>query len=179
MTEPKKAVFAPWAGHWNAEEKQRILDTARQMSPAEVFAFAIDREREAQRFYREAATFVATPGAGAMLGELEREEVRHEEILEQARRDRRVEPVGKARGYAELGLAEMLPTIKVMSESAIQDILIAAIKEEAFSAAFYRAVAAQVEKEETKSLFERLSYEETQHQRRLETWYDDHILTDN
>jgi len=176
---PKQGLRAPWTGEWNADEKRRILESAQGMSMAEIFAFAIAREREAQQFYRAAGALLTAPGADAMLADLYREEVRHEQLLEQARLDRRIEPVGKPRGYADLGLAELLSPVDLDAAGTVQDVLIAAIKEEAFSAAFYRAVADQVEKEETKNFFQRLSYEETQHQRQLETWYDDHILTDN
>ncbi|MDP8224410.1 MAG: ferritin family protein [Candidatus Lernaella stagnicola] len=158
---------------------QKLLATIKTMPLGEVYAFAIERERDAQTFYQEAAEVVTNPGARTLLADLYEEEVDHERILTEAREGGQVELVGKPRGFVELGLAEMMPDVKVLPQSTVQDILIRAIKKEAFAVEFYKAATAQTDDETAKKLFARLVEEETQHKAMLETWYDDHILRDN
>ena len=73
--------------------QSNLILAVRGMPLAEVFAFAIEREREAQRFYATARDLVRDPGGRAMLAELHDEEVAHERMLVDARENRRVEIV--------------------------------------------------------------------------------------
>jgi len=76
-------------------------------------------------------------------------------------------------------MAEMMPDVRITDDSTPQDVLIRAMKKEAFAAEFYAAAAKATDLPQAQNLFAHLSAEETQHKGMLETWYDDHILTDN
>ena len=114
-----------------------------------------------------------------MLNDLYNEEVQHEKMLSKACEVGEIEIVGTPRGFADLGLAEMMPDVNISDDSSPQDILIRAMKKEAFAAEFYAAAAASTDLPQAQRLFAHLSVEERQHKGMLETWYDDHILTDN
>jgi rubrerythrin len=160
-------------------DAKRVLAAVQGMPLGEVYSFAIERERDAQAFYKSAQSVVNDPGAQAMLADLYGQEVGHERLLTRARDEGKFDFVGQPRGFADLGLADLLPEVKIGPQSAPQDVLTAAIKKEAFAEAFYRAAESSVADPNARSLFAHLSSEERQHKNQLETWYDDHILTNN
>ncbi|NLH49277.1 MAG: ferritin family protein [Myxococcales bacterium] len=160
-------------------DKERLLAAVKTMALGEVYSFAIDREREAQLFYKQAQDAVKNLGAKSMLAELYQEEVQHEQMLLRARKAEKIEIVGQARGFVDLGLADMMPDVRVRPTSTPQEILMAAIKKEAFAESFYLAAEEGTDNPDAKKLFAHLADEENQHKSMLETWYDDHILTNN
>jgi rubrerythrin len=160
-------------------DTSKLLATVKDMPLGEVFAFAIEREQEAQMFYQTAQAAVSSQGAKVLLEELYQEEVDHEEMLVKARDGGQVDIVGRPRGFVDLGIAEMMPEIEVLPQATPQDILIRAMKKEAFAVEFYKAAARATDNVEAKTLFEHLAVEEREHKAKIETWYDDHILTDN
>jgi rubrerythrin len=160
-------------------DTQKILAAVKQMSLHEIYAFAIERERDAQAFYKTAQALVNDPGGKAMLGDLYREEAAHEAMLTAAQRGGKFEFIGVPRGFADIGMADFLPETRVTADSSPQEVLIAAIKKEAFAASFYRTAGESTAQPAARELFGRLALEEQQHQNMLETWYDDHILTTN
>ena len=160
-------------------DTQRLLAAVKDMPLNEIYAFAIERERDAQAFYRTAQTLVKDPGGKAMLGDLYQEEVAHETMLVRAQTEGKFEFIGVPRGFADLGLAEFMPDIRVTAASTVQETLMAAIKKEAFAVSFYAAAGGLTADPVAQALFDRLAHEERQHKNMLETWYDDHILTTN
>jgi rubrerythrin len=158
---------------------KQLLAKVNDMPLAEIYAFAIEREQDAQAFYQTAREIVKDPGAQAMLGELYTEEVAHEKMLRAARETGKVELVGKSRGFVDLGMADYMVDLRLNAASSVQEVLTTAIKKEAFAEAFYRAAAEVTADTSAKKLFDRLTHEENQHKAMLETWYDDHILTTN
>jgi len=150
-------------------EKQ-MAKAAESMSLAEVYAFAIEREREAQAFYSESLKFTKDPGARAMLGDLYQQEIGHERMLMEAQNRGQFNAIGKPRGYQDLGLADQLPKIELGPKSTIQEILIAAIKKEALAEAFYAAAAKNAKDDNAVRLFTQLAAEEHGHKTQLETW---------
>lgn len=158
---------------------ERIGKAISEMSLGEIYAFSIDREIEAQNFYKDALDIIRDPGGRTMLGDLYKQEVAHEKMLREAQERGKVEIIGKSRGLADLGIADLLPQVELGPASTPQEILMAAIKKEAFAIEFYAAAAQSVADPTAKELFGHLKAEESQHKSILENLYDDHILTDN
>ncbi len=158
---------------------ERIGKIVSGMPLAEIYAFAIDREIEAQLFYKDALDVVRDPGARTMLGDLHKQEIMHEKMLRQAQSRGKVEIIGKPRGLTDLGLADLLPAVELGPKSTPQEILMAAIKKEAFAVEMYNAAVAATDDADAIELFAHLAKEETNHKVILENLYDDNILTNN
>jgi len=158
---------------------ERISKIVSGMPLAEIYAFAIEREVEAQLFYKDALDIVRDPGARTMLGDLHKQEIMHEKMLRQAQERGKVEIIGKPRGLTDLGLADLLPAVEIGSKSTPQEILMAAIKKEAFAVEMYNAAVAATDDADAIELFTHLVKEETNHKVILENLYDENILTNN
>jgi rubrerythrin len=158
---------------------QRVAQVVGGMTLGEIFAFAIEREIEAQQFYKDALDIIRDMGARTMLGDLKQQEIQHEKMLREARTTGKVETIGRPRGLNDLGLADLLPEIVIGPHSTPQEILMAAIKREAFSVALYAAAETAVDNLTAQKLFAHLRIEEGQHKAILENLYDEHILIHN
>jgi rubrerythrin len=149
------------------------------MSLGEIYAFAIEREIDSQTFYKEALDIIRDMGARTMLGDLYQQEIMHEKLLREAQTKGRVELIGRPRGLTDLGLADLLPAVEIGPHSTPQEILMAAIKKEAFAVALYTAAETSVGNVDVQMLFAHLRVEEGQHKAILENLYDEHILIHN
>jgi rubrerythrin len=138
-------------------------------------SFAIDKEHEAEAFYKEWASRVKSAAVKAMLAELAATEHGHAEMLS------RVTPEdligGSAPAVSDLKLSELMTDVEASAEMGVQEAMILAMKREEEAAALYDELARLGG--EAQSLFEALAKEERKHKLQLETEYDEAILTDN
>lgn len=139
----------------------------------DIIDFAVEREKEAEAFYLEAAEMEAMSGLKEMLKEFAREERKHQAML---------------KGIEKTNLSgykwEWIPDIKrsnFMVEMAYEkgmsykDILVLAGKREEKALALYNDLQDRAESPEVKKVFKALCQEEAKHKLKFETLLDDYM----
>jgi rubrerythrin len=137
--------------------------------------FAIEKEKEAEAFYKEWAAKVENPAVVALFAELAATEHGHFEMLSHITPEDL--PAGLTAEAADLGLSDQLVGIKASPGIGVQEAMVLAMKREEAAAALYDKLARLGG--ETRSLFEALANEERRHKQKLEAEYDEEILTEN
>ena len=135
----------------------------------------IQKESDTETFYRHWAEKLADPGARVLLAELADEETKHRQFFENLKEtDVQSGPAAKV---LDLHIGDYLIAKEISEDSSIQDVLISAIHREASAIKFFTELAAQANP--LQATFQRLAGEEKKHKLRLETFYDDNILTED
>ncbi|MDY6907104.1 MAG: ferritin family protein [Chloroflexota bacterium] len=140
----------------------------RRVDPVDALKLAIERERGANRFYREAADMVEDPNGKRAFQWLAKQELRHVAKLRQQLRSvlnddtwlewrRRITPIEKAFSP----ISEASGDVKV-SDAEI-DALRHAVQSEKESVTFYREAAENTPDVHGKAMFRALAAEEEQH----------------
>ncbi|NTV43116.1 MAG: ferritin family protein [Syntrophobacteraceae bacterium] len=141
----------------------------------DVVNFAIDKEEKAMEFYQSCAGRAKNPGIKKFFIEMVEEENRHREML------KGLDPVSldsvKLEGIEDLHISEYLIDVKFTEQVTYQEALTIAMKKEEKAHAFYSAWQDKCMHEKTAKVFELLAQEELKHKRRIETMYDEEILT--
>jgi rubrerythrin len=140
----------------------------------EIIQFAIDKEKDAQTFYRSAASLSQYPGISTLFLELAEEEESHQKLLENIPDPSSLPESSKP--VLDLKISDYLVELKFYKEMKYQEVMILAMKNEEKSLKFYQAWEAKVEDPSQKKLFTHLADEEAKHKYRLESIYDDKIL---
>lgn len=144
----------------------------------EIINFAIDREHEAARFYRELQDKVMHHSSKHFLKELEMMELGHAKTLSAFD----IEKISKeftSPEILDLRLSDYLDDIEPRKDMTFQEVLIIAMKREESAMNLYSKLANQVEDEATKNIFLKLSSEEARHKSQLETVYDEEVYKEN
>jgi len=137
--------------------------------------FAIAKEQEAEAFYKEWSAKAKQPAVQALFAELAGIEHGHMEILSKITPE---EMVGSADAdVTKLALSDLLVDVRASPNLTLQEAMIVAMKREEGAVKLYTRLAEM--NGEAKSLFEALAKEEGRHKAKLETEYDDNILTEN
>ena len=145
---------------------------------SETIDFAVARERAAVAFYEELSRVAAFAAQKSTLAEFLSMEEGHVSMLLRIK-ERGVVNLS-AETAVDLALARSLADAEPPTAGmTYQDILTAAIKKEARSGDLYVALAAAAQNAEAKSIFERLSAEESRHRRYFEELYGSEIARDN
>ena len=141
---------------------------------SEIIQFAIDKEKNAQAFYRSAAGLSQYPGISPVFTELADEEQKHEKLLE---------GIGQGAGLSEAGgkvpdlkISDYLVELKFSPNMKYQEVMILAMKNEEKSMKFYSAWSEKATEADHKKLFAYLAEEEAKHKYRLESIYDQEFL---
>ena len=142
---------------------------------AELVKLGIDKETDAEAFYRYWADKLSDPGVRTLLKELAQEELKHRAFFENLKETDIQQ--GKSPSVLDLHIGDYLLSKEISEDSSIQDVLIDAIHREASAIKFFTDLAQQGGKMQT--TFQQLALEEKKHKLRLETWYDDNILTED
>jgi rubrerythrin len=140
----------------------------------EAIQFAIDKEKNAQAFYRSAATLSHYPGIAPLFQELADEEAKHEKLLKELP-DLSSLP-DRSKPVPDLKISDYLVELKFNAEMKYQDVMILAMKNEEKALKFYRAWESNTQDMKLKKLFSLLGDEEAKHKYRLESIYDEKIL---
>ena len=146
-------------------------------SIGEILTFAIERERDAARGYKDLALRARSASARAFLLRLRDEEIDHE------RRLLDLDPKGisasPGEGVPDLRISDFVVAEPVGENPSYQDLLLFAAKKEAKAVALYTALAGRTAAAPKKALFEFLAGQEKRHKLRLELEYEGRVLPEN
>ena len=136
---------------------------------------AIRREREAYKFYNQAAKNSQLSFSAKLLQELAQREVAHREKLKKALEEGVCETFAcsSVAEVNDLRLSNYLLEIPLRSDSSPQEVLQVAMKREQASHEFYKALSGQTTHTAFRVVFEVLAREELDHKNRLEKMYED------
>ena len=143
----------------------------------EIILFAIRKEVEAATLYGTYANLASTEGARQMFKDLQAEEQKHKKILENLKK----EDVTRYRlkKVPDLKIGDYIQDEDYYPEMSYQEALLLAIKREQNSVRLYQDLSKGAEEPELKKMFLVLSQEESKHKLKLETEYDQRVLTEN
>jgi rubrerythrin len=151
------------------------MSTVSCTSMDDVINFAIDREIKAMEFYQQCADRAKNPGIKKFFEEMVEEEQRHRDLLKD------LNPVDlgeiKLPEVENLKISDYLIEVKFHEGLSYQEALTLAMKKEEKAHAFYAAWQTKCIHEKTAKVFELLAKEELKHKRKIETIYDEEILT--
>jgi rubrerythrin len=145
-------------------------------SADDAIAFAIERERDAQAFYRDLADRSPRPEMAEVFEQFRREEVGHERRLLRIREEGF--PAGEPPRIQDLKIADYLVAEEPSPDLSMEEALVVAMKREEAAKQLYVALAERAPSG-LRPVFERLAAEETKHKRRFEILYDEEILREN
>jgi rubrerythrin len=143
----------------------------------EIILYAIRKEVEAATLYKTYANLARSRNVREMFLGLEAEEQKHKKILEGLKKE----------DFSSYQLKK-LPNLKISDyyleqdyspDMSYQEALILAIKREEKSVKLYQDLANGSGDPEMKKTFEVLAQEETKHKLKLETEYDQRVLTED
>lgn len=143
----------------------------------DIIDFAIKREEEAFLTYRRMRKMAQTPGLEKLLAELQQEEKKHKELLQ----DITGEKIGslEIQEVTDLKISDYLVEEPSGAEMNFQDLLILAAKKEQKAADLYSDLGKKAKREEIKKLFDFLLQQEKAHKLRLEEEYDKQVLEED
>jgi rubrerythrin len=140
-----------------------------------VVSFAIEKEEKAMEFYQKCADRAKNPGLKKFFQEMVEEENRHRQLLKD------LDPRGlenlKLEKVEDLRISDYLIDVTFRDDMSYQEALTMAMKKEEKAHAFYTAWQKKCMDEKTGKVFELLAGEEMKHKRKIETIYDEEILT--
>lgn len=138
-----------------------------------IIEFAIEKEREAVRFYEGLSVQEAYSAGKERFLEFAAEERKHEEMLRHFKK----ENLGHydTGSVPDLKRSDYVLDFNYSPGLPYSDVLILAAKREEKALALYSALAEKAEVEEHRKLFEFLAREEAKHKLALETILDDHM----
>lgn len=151
------------------------MTTVSCSSADDVVRFAIEKEEKAMDYYQKCSERAGNPGIREFFREMAAEEQRHRDML----RDLNPSKLGeiKLERVEDLHISEYLIDVSFKENITYQEALMLAMKKEEKASAFYASWKDKCMHEKTAKLFEMLAMEEMKHKRRIETMYDDEILT--
>lgn len=142
----------------------------------EILEFALEREDAAYRLYLNAAKKTTNPSARKIFEELAEQEAGHKRIILKLDKD-------KVAGYTfvavpDLGISEYLVDISYDDTMTYQEILVFAMKNEEKAYRFYLEAQKMTDDPDLKQLLSMLANEELKHKFRLESLYEEKVLTE-
>lgn len=144
---------------------------------------AIEKEQEAQRFYKETADMVDHEDVSNFFLELRDDEIDHERLLSKMRDRLRSGSISLDRimdvddhDLADLGISRYLKEPEADELTGYQEAMVIAMKREEGATRNYAKMARMTDNEEMKGVFTLLSQVEAGHLRRLEALYEKEIL---
>lgn len=144
-------------------------------SSGEIIDHAIRQEEVSTEFYRSLAGRMEKPWVREMFEALASEEERHRQKLIDLKAGRLDSlPTGMV---IDLGIAGTVEVQGVSAEMDFQETLKLAMKREQAAFEMYLRLARVSTDPDVKTLLEGLAHEEATHRLRLESEYDDHVLT--
>ncbi len=137
--------------------------------------FALEKEAEAKALYESLANRIESNRSTSIFTELAEQEDKHYEALKKLDFSKIKETSGKP--VPDLKISDFLHDVPYSPDMTYQDILVLAMKSEEHSHSLYNGLAKHSSDPDFKKLFEFLAKQEARHKLRLETEYDDYILT--
>jgi len=142
-----------------------------------ILDFAIEKEQEAQAFYRELAGKVKGQAMQNLLMDFVAQEARHEAKLKGVKQGRKA--LGAAGQVPDLKASQYLAKTEPKPDMDYQDTLMVAMQRERAAFALYTDLAAATDDAELQEVFNALAQEEAKHKLFLEREYDDRVYSEN
>ena len=141
----------------------------------ETISFAKQKEDAAIHFYESAGQVAKNPGSKVMFQEMAAEERKHLEMLDEMKQgDIESFPTEKV---PDLKISQYTEDVPFGPDLDYQQILIVAMKKEEEAHKLYSDLANMTSDSRLAKLFQILAQEEAKHKYKLESEYDDHVLT--
>lgn len=141
----------------------------------EIISYAVEKEKEAARFYEDVSRQEPFAGTKKTFEEFAREEQKHQALLEDLGSNREKLAEYKFKWIPDLKRSDYLVDIVYREDMGYADILRLAMKREEKSLSLYNELVERAEKKDLITLFKMLSQEEAKHKLALETLYDDYM----
>jgi rubrerythrin len=140
-----------------------------------IIQVAISNEKNAEEYYREAASIVKLESAKKVLLELAEEEKGHETFLKNLLEKgiKNILSYKHENSLKDLKIVDYLSVKELNEYSNYQDVLTVAMQREKIAYDFYNSMASLVEDEKLKSVFENLAAVEMGHKIKLEKLYEE------
>lgn len=142
----------------------------------EIIDFAIDKEKEAVKFYTDLQAMSQFKSRQDMLGELADMERGHVTALENIKSGKII--MREAPKVQNLKISDYLVAATPSPNMSYQDTIINAMKREEMSTHLYKDLA-KLSAGEARDIFLRLAAEEAKHKLYFEKIYNDEVLKDN
>ena len=137
--------------------------------------FAIEKEREAAAFYRQAAEQESIAVNKNVLEDFAKEEDKHEQMLINFSADPEAIAQYQFQKITDLKRADYMVEIDFKPGMTYYSVIRIAMKLEEKANKMYTKLAESAEKEDMTNIFQILAQEEMKHKNILETIYDDHL----
>ncbi|MBI4862771.1 MAG: ferritin family protein [Candidatus Riflebacteria bacterium] len=144
---------------------------------AEVLDFAISREEEAIRFYRELATKADKGWIKELLESFAREEEGHRAKLQALKEGKGFLKPGQK--VTDLAIADYIVEAPAGGELSYQDALVLAMKREKAAFKLYSDLARSAAEPALRDALLAMAQEEAKHKLRFELEYDEQVLKEN
>ena len=149
-------------------------------SVQEILEFAIQKEAEAHDFYLQWSGRMEKASMKKKLQDFANEEFKHKEKLTAIKTNKmQMQALSPEKEVIDLKIGDYLVDVDPSADLDYQGALILAMKKEKKSFMLYDDLAEMTQDENIRTLFLGLAQEEAKHKLRLETEYDEYILTEN
>ena len=145
-------------------------------SVEEILDFAVEREIEANKFYKKLAAQMKNRAMCDVFEAFAKEELGHKAKLEAIKQG---EVAIEDEKVSNLGIADYIVEAEPRPDMSYQDALMLAMRKEKASYRLYMNLAAIAEAEELTNTFLSLAQEEARHKLRFEIEYDDVVLKED
>ena len=139
----------------------------------EIMEYAINKEKEAEKFYTEASEKETYSGAKELFRGFALEERGHQKMLENFSMENL--EYFKEKKIPDLKISDYTVDMEYKPNMPYDDILRLAAKREEKAFKFYTDFAEKAEQESHKKLFKILAQEESKHKLKMETLLDDYL----
>ncbi len=139
----------------------------------DIMEYAINKEKDAEKFYNEAAEKSSFSGAKELFLSFALEERGHQKLLENFSKDNFAHY--KEKKIPDLKISDYTVELEYRPDMLYDDILRLAAKREEKAFKFYSDFADRADDEGHKKVFKALAQEESKHKLRLETMLDDYL----
>jgi rubrerythrin len=146
-------------------------------STDEVLEFAIEREEEAARFYRDQAARMQRPEMKQTFEDFAKEEMGHKERLIGIRKGQVAMP--HTERVQDLKIADYQPKLNPTPDMSYGEALVLAMQREKAAFKLYMDLAGMMQGTAVQPIFLALAQEEAKHKLRFEIEYDREMLTEN
>lgn len=141
----------------------------------EILDFAIERERQAVRFYQKLMDQETFQASKLSLGEFAEEEQKHQTLLEQFKAGNRSIVAYPYEWIPDIKRSDYMVDMQYEPGMDFVEILRLAMKREEKALRLYNLLAQKTDNPDCIKLFKMLAQEEAKHKRAFETVYDDHM----
>lgn len=145
----------------------------------DIIDFAIEREKEANKFYAELTKKVKGTQIKKILERFGKMELGHKAKLEAMKKGKPALQKSEGAKNRGISLADYLLDVEPSAEMGYRELLVIGMKKERVSQNLYNDLAEQVKGEEAKNLFLMLAKEEAEHKAWFETEYENVVLMED